>query len=150
MQAPVGAPPANPIPRRRCGSFSFYGRWKPLYFIWTGQGAVLPTAAWIRSTIVGQAIISFHPCVPQFVNGAWQLVIHRNILCPVPHFPEFSITREINGVEHLLIPLLNQLYSLQFGNLFRFRIRGVLWEEWRPQLQQWRKALSGPIHNHNR
>lgn len=58
---PAGAHPQNPVPVGRCGSFSFYGRNRPLLFIWTQQGHAHPTVAWIRSPLIGTAIITFHP-----------------------------------------------------------------------------------------
>jgi hypothetical protein len=149
--APVGIHHANPRPARACGSFSFFGRGRDLYFIWTQLGHVAPTAARIRSTIIGTADISFHPCMIHQHNGVWHCtVIGGVLLAAVPHPAEFNIEMHNPpaAAPAPLAPILNT-YVLIFWNSYTFNIANQPWERWRGQLQEWREALRAPTTMHN-
>jgi len=148
MNHPAGIHPQNPVPGGRCGSFSFLGRNKPLFFIWTQNGHAHPTMAWIRSLHVGSAIVTFHPAIWAPHNGIWQYTFAANVqLAAVPIPAEFIIFQDQQLFP--LAPILNRMYILSFLHTHTIRISNAPWESWGHQLQQWRRALSGPIANHN-
>jgi hypothetical protein len=141
----VGGHPYHNRPARVCGTFSFKGNSKDLYYIWTLPGG-FTVGAWIRSVVLGTAIITFHPAAAINHNGVMQYHVWLHIaLVAVPHYNAFRIEH----MGHIIPPHNNFAYHLIFGPSYTFFIANQPWEIWRPQLQMWRKALTGAIPDHN-
>ena len=144
MNALGAHPGPNPIPPRTCGSFSFLGRGRALYFVWPIQNNWI--AARIRSLVEGFATITFHPCEFGEEDGAPVLDIDIGVaLANVPPFQRFRILNTETGLP--VVPLHPGSYELPFGGPYSFFLEGVLWEKWGKQLQMWRHAYANGPHN---
>lgn len=140
----VGGHPNHGKPQGVCGTFSFAGKAKDLYFIWAVPGGLM--AAWFRSVVLGATIITFHPAIAINQNGIihCQVWVHI-VLGAVPHPHMFRL-------EHMgqIIPSFNHsTYHLVFGPSYKIFITNQPWEGWGPQCQMWHQALSGNVQDHN-
>jgi hypothetical protein len=72
----IGGHPNHGKPAGVCGTFSFKGNAKDLYFIWPVPGGLM--AAWFRSVVLGTTTITFHPSTAINQNGliCYQVWIH--------------------------------------------------------------------------
>ena len=140
----VGGHPQHNKPAGVCGTFSFKGNAKDLYFIWTVPGGLM--GAWLRSIVLGTATITFHPTIAINHNGVIHYQVWTHIMLgAVPHHDMFR-------VEHMgqVIPSFNHsTYHLIFGPSYTIFIANQGWEAWRPQCQMWRQALAGNVRDHN-
>jgi hypothetical protein len=145
----IHPPPAFEARRTKCGSFSFRGTRKPLYFIWTQEGYPIQTAAYIRSIVEGSAIITFHPCVLENYDDVAQFLVLRQVaFAAVPGPQEFSV-HFLQGGQWIEMLPIGRTYTLPFGVGYRFRVGGADWEEWGVQIQMHRTSLTADVGDHN-
>ena len=133
----------NPNPGL-CGAISFAGSGRVLYVVFQRIGPFYYVAR-LSTTELGFLDINFHPA---FLTQ--NLVLHIATDVEVNHPIAYQIFRvQRNGITIPPLQWNSPSYRLPFENQrYSFRINGINWEEFSPQIQMYRRPLNNN-QNHN-
>jgi len=134
--------PQNPVPGGRCGSFSFPRLKQTTIFHLDTKWPCHPTMAWID---LSMSVLHSHILTHYLGTTQWHMAVYiccQRPLAAVPIPAEFIIFQD-----QQLFPLAQ--FSIECTFYLSFtphdsHIKCTL-ESWGHQLQQWCRALSGPI-----